>query len=180
MHRRRSYSRPCILILLGEWHERLQRNQQMKQHTIGNSHHEGWNTVTAAICGLLLFGCLSFFYTVFAEAYIKHNNGSPLRPYGSTAMVSTVVCAFLGASAGTIVERLVNGNYSFVFMVCVLTNTLVALWYCAAWQQWNNAQWDSSSYIVFPSVFFAIVANAVLLAVQLVRIFASNRKRNLG
>ncbi|MEO8270902.1 MAG: hypothetical protein ABI557_14360, partial [Aureliella sp.] len=104
----------------------------MKQHAIGNSHQDGWNIITAAICGFLLFGCLSFFYTVCAESYVKHNFGLPLRPYGSTAMSSIVICAFLGVSAGTIVERLMSGKRGFAIVACVMANMLVALWYFVA------------------------------------------------
>lgn len=149
----------------------------MKQRAAGNSHQDGWNVVTAAICGCLLFGCLSFLYTVLAETYVKHNDGLPLRPYGSTAMLSILICASLGACAGTVAETLTSGKRSFTIVVCVVANTLVALGYGVAWQQWNYPQWDSSSHVVFPNVFLAIGTNVVLLAAYLLRILAGRFDR---
>lgn len=78
----------------------------MKQRAAGNSHQDGWNVVTAAMCGCLLFGCLSFLYTVLAKTYVKHSDSLPLRPYGSTVMLSILICASLGACAGTVAETL--------------------------------------------------------------------------
>lgn len=148
----------------------------MKQNATGNRRQDGWNVVTAAICGCLLFGCLSFLYTVLAETYLKHNDGLPLKPYGSIAIFSILNCAFLGACAGTLAETLISGRRTLTIVFCAVANTLVALWYGVGWQQWNNPQWDSSSYIVFPFVFLAIGANVALLAVYLPQILAGRVK----
>lgn len=43
-----------------------------------------------------------------------------------------------------------------VLSAYALVVVAVAAWYGMEWQAWNTTPWDSSSYLIFPSVFLAM------------------------
>ncbi|MCA9157355.1 MAG: hypothetical protein KDA72_03455 [Planctomycetales bacterium] len=130
-------------------------------------NRKGLGLAVSVILGTLLFGCLGFFYVVIAEALVKQRFGEPQTPYGQPAMFSIVVCAFLGGLMGMFMEKAESPRVREFSLAYGLVTGAIGIWYLSKWQNWNEHQWDSSSYIIFPIVLLAVVANLATLAMYL-------------
>lgn len=76
----------------------------MPSRTDGVTNSRELDLVVLVILGVLVYGILGFLYTIFAEAYVRHQFGNPQKPYGPTAMFSIVVCAFLGGLSAAVIH----------------------------------------------------------------------------